>query len=545
MIARARLALLASLIFSLTATIFAAADSSAASASTPPGFSNVQHIIIAMQENHSFDNYLGVLGLVPGGPYHAGAGACSASDHACVNGLSCTRNAVGAYTCKNSNPDNPCTRYVDPSTQLVTYYCLSGASQTATVFHTNNYCPAPDLDHGWESSHHEGNLQNPDGMLKSSPNNGFVTVNDATEQTDSGPESANDDPTIGFYNESDLPFYYGLAETFAIDDNYHAAVIGPTFPNRSYLMTATSFGHLDTNEEVPPASSGTNLYQPITGTIFDLLDKQGITWTDYYTDLPQAGSFRVPVPPHFAPIAQFFADVQTGNLPQVVLLDPELLGVTNTATDEHPPHDIRYGQFYMSQIVSALRNSNNWASSILFITYDEHGGAYDHAAPPPAAQGGKLNPDGINPGQCEDLSNPPASKSPGGGANCSSSQTDAANLCPGFGPTGSYPAACANFNQLGFRVPFIVVSPFSKAHYVSHTVGTHTSLLKVIELRFLSGNHLTLRDQYSDPLFDLFDFVNAPSKNVDLASLPAAPVPNVVTDGNGSCVTVTPSVPSP
>jgi phospholipase C len=543
MIARARLAFLALLLFSVAAGTFPVTDSRAATASTPPGFTNVQHIIIAMQENHSFDNYFGVLGLA-GGPYHAGTGNCAASDHACVNGLSCSRNAAGAYVCKNSNPDNPCTRYVDPSTQLVTYYCLQGSNKIATVFHSNDYCPAPDLDHGWESSHHAGNLQNPNAMLKSSPNNGFVTVNDATEQPDSGPESASEDPTIGFYNETDLPFYYGLAETFAIDDDYHAAVIGPTFPNRSYLMTATAFGHLDTNEEIPPASSGTNLYQPITGTIFDLLDKQGITWTDYFTDLPQAGSFRLPVPPHFAPIAQFFTDLQAGRLPQVVLLDPELLGVTNTATDEHPPHDIRYGQFYMSQIVSALRSSSYWANSILFITYDEHGGFYDHMAPPPAAQGGKLNPDGINPGQCEDLSNPPTSKSPGGGANCSDSQTDAANLCPGFSLTGPYPAACANFNQLGFRVPFIAVSPFSKAHYVSHTVGTHTSLLKLIELRFLAGNHLTLRDQYSDPLFDMFDFVNAPSKNVDLVTIPAAPVPNAVTDGNGSCVQA-PSAPSP
>src|ERR1700720_4506301 len=142
MIARARFVLFASLGLSVIAAIFATTDSRAGSASTPPGFSNVKHIIIAMQENHSFDNYFGVLGLASGGPYHAGAGNCSAGDHACVNGLSCTRNAAGAYTCKNSNPDNPCTRYVDPSTQLVTYYCLSGARQTATVFHSNNYCPA-------------------------------------------------------------------------------------------------------------------------------------------------------------------------------------------------------------------------------------------------------------------------------------------------------------------------------------------------------------------------------------------------------------------
>ena len=124
------------------------------------------------------------------------------------------------------------------------------------------------------------------------------------------------------------------------------------------------------------------------------------------------------------------------------------------------------------------------------------------------------------------------------------SQTDAANLCAGFSPTGPYPASCANFNQLGFRVPFIAVSPFSKPHYVSHTVGSHTSLLKLIELRFLTGNHLTLRDENSNPLFDMFDFVNMPSKNIDLAAIAAAPVPNAITDGNGDCVQL-PSAPTP
>jgi phospholipase C len=91
-------------------------------------------------------------------------------------------------------------------------------------------------------------------------------------------------------------------------------------------------------------------------------------------------------------------------------------------------------------------------------------------------------------------------------------------------------------------VPFIAVSPFSKRHYASHTVGDHTSILRLIELRFLAGknsnlrDHLTARDQGANRLFDLFDFVHKPSANVDLTQIPSAPVPNVVTDGNGSCV---------
>jgi phospholipase C len=103
MIARARLTLLAWLGLSVMAGMFAATDGRAAT-STPPGFNNLQHIIIAMQENHSFDNYFGVLGLAAGGPYHNGAGSCAATDNACVNGLSCTRNAAGAYTCRTRIP---------------------------------------------------------------------------------------------------------------------------------------------------------------------------------------------------------------------------------------------------------------------------------------------------------------------------------------------------------------------------------------------------------------------------------------------------------
>jgi hypothetical protein len=144
--------------------------------------------------------------------------------------------------------------------------------------------------------------------------------------------------------------------------------------------------------------------------------------------------------------------------------------------------------------------------------------------------GAVRNPDGIDPGQCADLSNPPASTLPGGGANCNVvSPAEALAICPTFTPLGPYPADCANFDQLGVRVPFIAVSPFSKPHYVSHTVGDHTSLLALIEKRFLSSNsgngkshiqHLTARDANADPLEDLFNFSHPRSMD---AAIPTAP----------------------
>lgn len=522
------------------------------------GLNKVNHIIIAMQENHSFDSYFGALPYAPGlaspaagatPTYHpptTPGAACDPNDHRCVDGLTCSPSG-GNYNCTNSNVDCILAN-TDGS-------CI-GATTNVVSFHDNNYCPAPDLDHSWDPAHREANFTTPNGALASSPNDGFARVNDQTEQKDIG-ESPTEDDTMGFYNESDLAFYYGLAQAFAIDDRYFCSLIGPTTPNRAYLQAATSFGHLTTSVNELAPTPGT-VYKPITGTILDLMNNANVTWADYFTDLPTAGFYQMPSGTHFRPISQFFIDAAAGNLPQVVYVDPQLAGLSdNAATDEHPPHDIRAGQFYMNQIVSAVRSSPNWKDSILIITYDEHGGFYDHVMPPAASQGGKSTPEegfpvtgvpgltvapAIPPGQCADLSSPTSdpttsSTTPGNGQQCTdSSSIDAPALCPAFTKKGPYPSNCATFNQLGFRVPFIAVSPFSKPSYVSHAVGDHTSLMALIEKRFLNNQHVTNRDANADDLEDMFDFSGSgPSLNVNLATLPTAPAPNLATDGNGDC----------
>jgi len=478
----------------------------------------INHIIIVMQENHSFDNYFGVLAYAHGSPYRNGNGACAATDNRCVDGLTCSIDALGDLACKNSNLDDDGT--------------------VVRAFHEPSRCVSPDLDHGWFATHREGNFLSPNSTVTHFLADGFVRVNDLTEQIDNGVESPTDDSTIGYFNQSDIPFYYDLAQKFAIGDRYFSSLLGPTFPNRSYLMAATSFGHLTTNDIIPPPGG----YKPNTGTIFDLFNNYGVTWADYFQDAPQAGFF-LPNDPHFLPLANFLAQAAgipgAGPLPQVSFVDPNLgLEGTLLENDEHPPTDIQRGQAFVSQVVNALRNGPFWKDSILFITYDEHGGYYDHAKPPAAPQGGALTPDGIAPGQCRDRSFPPFSEVPGGGAECSYNFTsttdttlaDAEQLCPALAtnPTGPYPAECANFNQLGIRVPLIVVSPFAKPSYVSHTVGDHTSLLALIERRFLTINgttaHLTKRDEFANPLEDMFDFENSPSLNTPVTQ--AAPPAN-------------------
>lgn len=462
----------------------------------------VHHIIVVMQENHSFDNYFGALPYSPGSPYHApsGNGGCGEDDHTCVDGLSCILDASGTLHCFNSNTD-------DDGSQVF-------------AFHEPSRCVPPDLNHSWFPTHQEDNYSNPDNTLGQSLNDGFVMVNDQTEQIDNGVETPTDDQTIGFYDQDDIPFYYDLAQKFAISDRHFSSVLGPTFPNRSYLMAATSFGHLTTNDTLPPL--GSTGYKPITGTIFDLLDKNHVSWADYFQDAPQAASFRV-LDPHALPLAAFFVQAAIGLLPSVSFVDPNF-GLTGTATenDEHPPTDIQRGQAFVSRVINAVRNGPNWKDSIIFLTYDEHGGFYDHAAPPQAPQNDALTPDGIAPGQCADLSNPPASEQPGGGAECASnpvsttdtSVKDAIQLCPALAsnPTGPYPANCPNFNQLGIRIPVVAISPFAKPHYVSHTISDHTSMLALIEKRFLPpGTHLTQRDEFANDMEDLFDFANSPS----------------------------------
>ena len=474
----------------------------------------VNHIIIAMQENHSFDNYFGVLAYVPGSPYHNAKRrhSCPETDNTCVDGLtSKTPENTGVLTCSNKNRSN-----------------FGGAIRS---YHDPRLCTGPDLDHSWDGSHQEGNFKKVNDMLRASPNNGFIRVNAETE----APGQTFDHDAMGYYDDGDLPFYYDLAKTFAVSDRYFCAVIGPTFPNRAYLVAGTSFGHLTTDEII--TSGG---YKPLTGTIYDRLDAAGITWVDYFTDLPFSLIFTTSSG-HTKPFSSFAADAAAGTLPQVAFVDPSaLVDVTINGskyeTDEHPPANIRAGEYTTAQIITALRNSPNWHDSILLLTYDEHGGFYDHVMPPAAPQGGNLTPDGIEPGQCADASNLPASAQPGGGVTCgTSANEDAPGICPGFSPTGPYPEKCGHFDQLGFRVPLVAVSPFAKPQYVSHVVNSHASFLALLEKRF-SLPSMTLRDASANDFEDMFDFDNSPSLNSQItAEAPLPRQPPAVVPGDNGC----------
>jgi phospholipase C len=260
---------------------------------------------------------------------------------------------------------------------------------------------------------------------------------------------------IGYYDWTDLPYYYELAYQFGTSDRWFSPVLAPTIPNRMYLFTGTSFGHI--RPDSPPSSGWTQT------TIFDMLRAHNISWRYYYQDnsvfLAQWNTWSQDQSNVYN-ISSWYNDIQNeSSLPSVIFIErASALGL-----DEHPNNNIQKGAANTQKILSALMSSPSWASSVFILTFDEGGGLYDHVPPAPL-----LAPDNIAP-----------------------------MLKPGDLP--------GSFTQSGFRVPVIVISPWSKPHLVSHTVRDYTSILKLIETRF-GLPALTNRDANADNMQEFFDF---------------------------------------
>jgi phospholipase C len=398
----------------------------------------IDTIIVLMQENRSFDHYFGQL-------HDSGQPRA-------------TRVRANA-----SNPD-PTDRTKPPITR----------------YHETQYCEVADLDHSWSGTHREWDGGKMDGFT--------------TQNVDS--QDPNGHRTMGYYDGSDLPYYYGLYNTFAIADHYFSSVLSQTFPNRFYLLAGTSFGHIANDfpagfTGVPaPPFNGTTGMEFTQKTIFELLDAADppVTWKIYYSQIAFAYEFGyvrshtenvVPYDPNFA------ADAMNGTLPQVAFVDPIFIGQANVETDEHPPSNIQVGEQFIADTIGKVMSSPQWYSfdtargAAVFLTYDEHGGFYDHVRPPRACV-----PDDVAPMLSTDD-------------------------VPG------------EFDRLGIRVPFVLVSPFSRPHYVSHRPYDHTSILRFIETRF-DLPALTKRDANADPMLRLFNLKSPPF--VTPPQLPGAPL---------------------
>jgi phospholipase C len=262
---------------------------------------------------------------------------------------------------------------------------------------------------------------------------------------------------MGFYDDSDLPFYYFIAANFATSDRWFSPAPTRTHPNRFYWMAATSQGNV-----VPP------LQQINAKTIFEEMDNNHISWKIYTTDGHTYFSYFSYFNAHHAnvvPLSQYFTDVQNGTLPQVAYIETgiEVNDTSSSGVDEHPKSNIQLGAQFAAKLINALMNSPSWKDSVMIETFDEGGGLYDHVPPISVP-----NPDGVPPIM-------PPTNQPG------------------------------DFTLTGFRVPLMVISPFSKKNFVSHTPMDYTAALKLIETRFHLAA-LTKRDFSMPDMTEFFDF---------------------------------------
>ena len=376
---------------------------------------DIDHVVIFIQENRSFDHYFG--------------------SYRGVRGFS---DASPAF--RQPDPSNTSS---SPSGVLMPFHLDSSQ--------TNSAC-THDITHDWVPQHQSWN----NGAM-----NGFVTSR--------LPINANDAVlTMGYYTRADLPFYYAVADAFTICDNYFCSVIGPTDPNRLYTMAA-SIDPAGQNGGPLLESLVTNrssFFGKLTYTTMpEQLQARGISWKVYsspdqsilnsiFSDnvLSYFKNFQNPSSPlyqnAFLPQfpTDFLSDALSGNLPQVSWLIASLID------SDHPPAPTQFGELTLSSVINALTlNPAQWAKTALFVTYDENGGFFDHVPPVTAP-----------PGTAGEYITAPAVPDP---TVIGSPQIT--------GPIG-----------LGFRVPMLVISPFSRGGFVSSDLFDHTSVLRFLETRF-------------------------------------------------------------
>ena len=256
----------------------------------------------------------------------------------------------------------------------------------------------PDPPHGWDRGRQQ---------FAAGANSGFVVAHqeshDSTTLTD----------PMQYLTRAHAPVLWALADEYTTCDRYFCSVMGPTWPNRMYWHCGTSLG-MKTNT-VPAAA--------FTDTIFHRLDAASVPWRYYYSDLPFVALLGIqPSPGHVGNLEQFLEDARNGTLPPFAYVEPSF-----AFNDDHPPHHPMAAQQFLAMVYTALATSPQWASTLLVITYDEHGGFFDHVAPPKV--------------------------------------------------TGDERAA-EGFDQLGFRVPTYLVGPYAKNGYVSSVVMDHGSPLR-------------------------------------------------------------------
>ncbi len=378
----------------------------AANAPAPPGITKIKHVIWIIQENHSFDNYFGT---------YPGA------------------DGIPPATCLPKMP---------------------GSRACVVPFHMPEAGPPCDLAHEWEIAH---------AAYDHGTMDGFVWAEGSSY-------------TMGYYDQRDIPNYWQYAKYFTLCDHFFSSLNGPSLPNHVYTVAAQSGGlivNASTVRELKKALDDDDGFS--FPSLVTRLSGANISWKYYVETNPHAptvvlspSGHRIsnPVPnkfylwnplpgfkdirdnpsrmAHLVPQDEFYGDLKSGALPQVSWLVPDF------DDSEHPPANIQRGMWYVTSLMNAVMQSKYWDNSVIFLSWDDYGGFYDHAAPP---------------------------------------QKDAF----GFGP----------------RVPTLVISPYARPGYIDPDIYEFSSILKFIETRWRLP-HLTARDDHASAMLHAFDFNQKP-----------------------------------
>jgi phospholipase C len=287
--------------------------------------------------------------------------------------------------------------------------------------------------------------------------------------------AANNAPTQGFrvmecFAPNQVPFLMMLAQEFALFNFWYSSLPGPTWPNRFFVHAATSGGLSDS----PGTDAIITGYSFKNGTIYRALAEAGKDWRIYHDGMPQTAgidslrsAYTDPFTKNFREMKYFQQDVQAGTLPEYTFIEPRYGGFLDTdyanGNSMHPQDDVRDGDKLVQLVYEALRNSNYWQDTMLVITFDEHGGLFDHVPPPAAVPTGD--------------------------------DATYANAGNNFG-----------FNLYGVRVPAIVISAYTQKGTIigrdrndQTTMFDHTSILATVEARF-GLQPLSARDKAANTL---------------------------------------------
>jgi phospholipase C len=320
-------------------------------------------------------------------------------------------------------------------------------------------CVSNDPSHSWRPSRMQWN----NGAI-----DGFLRVHQAQHPGAIEP--------MQYLTRKEQPVTWALADAYTSCDRWHASLMGPTLPNRFYWHAGTSAGYRSNDV-------ATNTDRPLdVDTVYHRLRDKGIGWRYYFGNLPviSIANDRLATARKFPndylqscvknfgdseySEGQFFKDAMAGTLPPVTYIDPAFY-----VNDDHPPTHPILAQALIASIYTALANSPQWKNCMFVITYDEHGGFYDHVAPP----------------------------------NLPASADDTATRFP-VDEDGVTTSGPNEFTQLGFRVPALVIGPYAKQGYVSSVQYDHTSALKHLQNVF-ELDPLTARVDAANDLSDCID----------------------------------------